>query len=391
MKLRVPRWSELSISTVFLAVFALFLLIFKLGSLTHGNLAAAEQPLPSVHASVSALWQQPLNAPFTLVQLLVALILPTTGVGSSRLPAVLIGAAFLLLMYWLLRQWYGQRLTVFSMLLLVSTPWFLHVARLATPDILYPLAMLTVLALGALWHRTERPGWLLPFSAAVFALLLYVPGAIWLSLILVVLRYRNVVGDSLTHKRLSMLSVVIWAVLIMPLLHWLLATHNLSRWLGYSGQWPGVLHYLHDFVAVWFHIFIGHWQQPLYNVGGMPVIDIAMTIGFLVGLYLYAEHLRAPRTRFLVLLWLAATALIALPGGAHLSLLLPIVVVFVTGGLGYLLHRWLKVFPRNPLARGFGMTLIFLVVAFAVLYNLVNYYEAWPHNLEAEQTFSRQL
>ena len=53
----------------------------------------------------------------------------------------------------------------------------------------------------------------------------------------------------------------------------------------------------------------------------------------------------------------SGVVLVGLGGPVGLSILVPLLYVAVATGLAYLLHEWLKVFPNNPLARGFGIGL----------------------------------
>jgi hypothetical protein len=47
-------------------------------------------------------------------------------------------------------------------------------------------------------------------------------------------------------------------------------------------------------------------------------------------------------------------------------------------GIGFMVDRWLAVFPRNGLAQGAGYILIGLALFSAVAYSLAHYYIAWP-------------
>jgi hypothetical protein len=392
MKLRPPsRVTIPATSTILLIVAACGLLLFRLGSLLPG-LAGVEQPLPTVHASLHTLWHDPLSLPFLMSQLLVAAILPTGGYTASRLPSVVLGLMFVGLLYWLLRQWYGQRLAIFGTLLLITAPWFLHVGRLATDSIVYPLIITIILVVAAAWHKQQRPRKLLYISAVLAALVFYVPGTLWMLLPLVIIEHRNI-RLSLKRNRLdAALSTFLAIILVLPLLHGIF--FGSTQWqqvLGWYGAPSGVIEYLKQFVLVWAHIFVGGYHQPVYNLAPLAAVNILMALSFVVGIYLYGQHAGAARSRLLVILWLVGTALIALPGPINASLLLPIVLVLATGGIGYLLHLWLHVFPRNPLARTFGITLMAVVVVFAIAYNVREYYIAWPHNHATQQTFSRKL
>jgi hypothetical protein len=45
-----------------------------------------------------------------------------------------------------------------------------------------------------------------------------------------------------------------------------------------------------------------------------------------------------------------------------------------------MLHAWLTVFPRNPVARTTGIALVSIVVVMAVSYHLTSYFVAWRYD-----------
>jgi hypothetical protein len=68
-------------------------------------------------------------------------------------------------------------------------------------------------------------------------------------------------------------------------------------------------------------------------------------------------------------------------------LLIPLLYVFVATGIAYLLKEWLKVFPRNPVARNFGIGLLVIAIVTSVVYNVRAYYVAWPHAATTKAVF----
>lgn len=391
MKLRVKRLlTPRLLNWVLLMGAALGLFCYKIGTLLPG-MSAVEQKLPPFKDSLQALWEQPLELPSTLAKLLVAAVLPTGGITASRLPSVALGLLLVGLMYWLFYKWYGQRLAFFGTILLITAPWLLHVSRLATNDILYPLAMATTLILFALWHQKERSVKLLYLYCVVLSLLLYIPGGIWLVGCLKLAERKNMLETIKANRVHGYIAVLISLILLVPLGHALIADWHLYRaLLGLPAVWPQAIDYLEQFVNVWRYIFIGGYVQPAFNLGGLPIVNVFIDLAFLVGLYLYAQHPKARRTRFLLALWLVGTILAAFNGPVSIMILLPIVFTLAAGGIGYLLHLWLRVFPRNPIARSFGIFLVGLVISFAVLYNVRNYYIAWPNYQATRDTFQQQ-
>ena len=391
-KLRL--WQRLSLEKyTVLAVFvaACSLLVFRLVSLLPG-LSSGEQPLPGVRTILSSIWNEPWYLPMHLSQLVVSALAPATTIGTSRLPSVLLAIVLALLAYWLLRRWYGYRLALFGILLLLTAPWFLHVGRLSTADIVFPLGMISVLALAAAWHQPKKPRLLLYSSAIAVGLLLYIPGMIWLIAGVMYIERRNIITQAKAAKKHAALSAAIMGMLLIPLIHALVVNiHAYPMFLGFAWRdWTDPMQLGLNFAHAWQYLFIGGFNSPMFNLGRLPILDIVVSLAFIVGVYLHLMHVKSARTRTHAYLWFVGTLLVAL--GSHVSvyLLLPIVVVIAIGGIGYLLHTWLKVFPRNPLARWFGIGLVTIVVAFTVGYNLRNYFIAWPNNEATRAAFQRQ-
>jgi hypothetical protein len=391
MKLRFkPRLTLQGVGIAALIAGTLGLLLFRLGSMLPG-FAMGESRLVGVRASVEALWHQPLFILHDLSSTLAALVLPGDGLASSRIPSVLLAFLVVGLLFWLLRLWYGYRLALFGGLLLISAPLFLHVARLGAVDVSFPLAMTIVLVLAALWHKQEHSRLLIYGSAIASASLMYVPGALWLLLCALVFERKNIFTAMKSQRLHSALAIVLGLILLIPLGHMLQQdSQSYMSVLGLPEMWRTPLEYLKEFGQTWQYLFIGGYYNPLYNLGRLPLINIFMTLTTAVGVYLYSRHPKAPRTKLMLSLWIVGSVLVTL-GLVHISVLLPVIVVLASGGMGYLLHLWLKVFPKNPIARNFGIGLLAIVVLMAVLYNVRSYYVAWPNTEATRQVFSRQL
>lgn len=387
MKLSVkPRLSVRSVTGLSLAISTVTLLTYRLVTLT-GSLNWREYYVLNAKTILAQIWNNPVGLPLLLSRLVVSVVIPSVTTFWMRIPSVLLGMILAALLYRLIKRWYGYRLALFGTFMLITAPWYLHSARIATGDIMYPLAMTCLLILAALWHQKERPKWLIYMSIVVVGLTIYVPGMLWLVLCLAVFERRNIAATLKTQKGHASGAIALGLLTVAPLVHALVLNWHLYRsFLGLPARWPNPLDYVQNFFQTWQYIFVGGWHVPIANLGGLPIVDILTGISFVVGVYLYAKHPKAVRTRQLLAVWLLGTGLIAF-GSVSIYLLLPIVVVLSIGGIGYLLHLWLKVFPKNPVARSFGIGLICTVILFAVAYNLTNYFIAWPNSPATKAAF----
>src|SRR5690606_18724064 len=83
----------------------------------------------------------PINAPYKLLQLVLAkfdLVSPFTVRSISALCGLAAIGAF----YYVLSRWHTSRIALLGTALFATSSWFLYYARLATPEILLPLAAL---------------------------------------------------------------------------------------------------------------------------------------------------------------------------------------------------------------------------------------------------------
>ncbi|HYH74425.1 MAG TPA: hypothetical protein VD735_00530, partial [Candidatus Saccharimonadales bacterium] len=127
-----------------------------------------------------------------------------------------------------------------------------------------------------------------------------------------------------------------------------------------------------------YHLVVSNGSNPAIWLGTAPLLDIFSVAMFVMGGYLYLKRITLIRTPIFLSALAAGTLLIALNGGASFSFILPFIYVVITAGVAYLLSQWLAVFPRNPIARGIGVGLVVLLVAFSCAYHLRHYFVGWP-------------
>lgn len=366
------------------------LLLYKLGSLTAG-LASTEQPIRSADMTAHQLIYDPLYLPIQLVRLVLGFT-PYHGYTASRLPSVIYALIVILLFIYVVRFWYGPRAAAYGVLVLAVAPWFLHVARAATNDIMYPLALLVLLAY-AIEVQEPHKRWFFLMTPILFSLILYIPGMVWL-MALCVIWYREDFAAmwASASRRLRVQWLLLWPVGLSLLGYAFWKSPRLALdWAGLPHGIPRVTEPLHKFGAVWVHIFARGPQEPTAGLGYLPLLNVFAIAMFLVGAYFYIIHWRANRSRLLLSLTLLSTILIALNGPVPSSILLPIIFILVAGGLGYLMHEWFKTFPRNPFARTLGYILLIAVLTFSTIYNLKQYFIAWPHASSTKATFIHRI
>jgi hypothetical protein len=79
--------------------------------------------------------------------------------------------------------------------------------------------------------------------------------------------------------------------------------------------------------------------------------------------------------------------LVALGGSVTIAALIPLMYLAIAAGTHYLLDQWLTIFPRNPVAKFVGVSLVSFVVAFSAFYHLRAYFVAWPQAPETRAVY----
>lgn len=353
------------------------LLWYRLASLVPG-LSGPEAISLQGTGSLKAILLNPVFLPYKLAQYGL-LKLGFDSVLAIRSVSALFGLITVLLFYFVLRLWYTKRVSVLATLLLCSSAWFLHIARIATPSILFPLCAALLLLYGASVRASKRNRYWIILGAAVATAVIYVPGLIWLVACLILWQRRyiaEVVKPLAIWQRI--VALLLGTVILMPLVY--ASVHDLHvlqnilaiplyfepmRWLTNAYRVPKLL-------------FIRGPLNPAIWVGVMPLLDIFMMGMFFLGLYNYYLRKNLVRTSVLILFFAVTVLLLTVSTTVVIGLLIPAVFLIITAGITFFLQQWMTVFPKNPVARSIGFVLILSAISISVLFQLKSYYVAWP-------------
>ena len=169
------------------------LLLYRLGTISSGvtgdEFVIQERIIQHTYSLKNIFFHESIFLPFNKVMFLFAYfnvhhILFIRGV--SVLVALVVAGCF----YKLLAGRVDQKVAVLSTLLLVSASWFLHVGRSGGTDVLYLLSPLL------LWYAlfvksSKRSNLILLLGAVLFGGLLYIPGFIWLILLVIAWQFST--------------------------------------------------------------------------------------------------------------------------------------------------------------------------------------------------------
>lgn len=377
---------------VLAVVFLLF--FYKLESLTPSYSAAEQKTVGHLvmrDFGLKKVMENPVYLPYQLGTYLLEK-LHVRGVYAARALSATAGMLSVICFYYIISRWHTKRIALLGTLLFMTSSWLLHTARLATPEASF-LLVLALTACGAWLNETSRRGLKpLMLGVAISGLLLYIPGMAWFVLAGIIWQRRKVLTEL---KKLSVVELLIMSGLGLLLLSPMItgSMHDpslLLTILGLPASLPSVQELLSNASNVPRQLFVQGPADPTRWVGTMPLLDIFAAAMFFVGLYSYRGRLRLDRTKLLLLGLLAGVVLVAL-GATSIAILLPFIYLVVAAGITYLLKLWLDVFPRNPLARGIGSSLITIAVLLSAFYNLSHYFVAWANAPATRETFSRRI
>lgn len=308
----------------------------------------------------------------------------------ARLPSVLLGLAALAIFTYLLHRWYGRRSMLFGFAIFLCSAWLLHVSRFGGADIDYLVGILALLAIHVGLTDLEDNTWIFFGWLAVNVILLFTPGLVWFVLLGIILQPRVLITAwkhiQATWQKILWLAIAILGIaaptysiirdhaLLWP---WLGLPSHLPLWRDLPVQFGRTLE------ALVYHAS----NNPELWLGNLPLLDIFMFIMFIAGIVFYAKHWQATRTRLLTSFFLLGVVLLSVSPHLSFSILIPVLYLVAVAGIAYVLHFWLKVFPRNPVARVFGIGLVSVVLAVSCTYNIWQYFVAWPHNPETKVVY----
>ena len=379
-------------STLIIIAAGVGLLLFgSLDSLLPGY-SETEVRTANESRSLSVIADNPINAPYKLLVLGIA---TTSGdpLLATRLAAGFFAIITLGLFYFGVRQWHTGRIAFLATVLFGCSAWFLHTARFGSPDILLPLVVLLFAVVGYWIASAERSG--ISYLTAVLALSvsIYVPGTIWLVLLALAVRRTKdfrVMAREFTLWHALSLTVALIALVVVPLALTLSRDPSFGlTLLGVPESWPGLTAFAKELAVIPLSLVVYSSFSAEFWLSSLPLLDIFSSALLFIGAYYFLKLRSLDRAKLVTIFIVLSAILVALPNAISLAALLPVVYIFISGGLALLLGQWLTVFPRNPLAQNVGITFIAIAVAASAFYNVRAYFVAWPNNTKTESAYSR--
>ncbi|HEU4984812.1 MAG TPA: hypothetical protein VFT58_04160, partial [Nitrososphaera sp.] len=280
-----------------LIIFFGLLLWFQLGKLP-GGFSAEEQAALQASSGLRHIFDNPLNAPFTIIAYLFGLAhIGDQHLLPMRAAATALGLLTLTTFYWLVRHWHGERSAILGTIAFGCSAWFLHTARLGTPDVL--MFMLIGLVACSVWIKHTDTPLVLLAGFGLVAGLLYIPGMIWLLLAAAIWQAKSLTRLFKEHFTLMSLGSLGLLVLITPLVWAIYKSAETAKLLAGlpADGWPQILDVLTRLASIPYNLLIRGPLDPENWLGRLPILDAFCTAMLVLGAYLYARHIKLSRSK----------------------------------------------------------------------------------------------
>lgn len=369
-----------------LAAIAYFVFLHKLGTLLPGYSSTEAATLASA-SHFRDIVANPLNAPYKLLVYL-GIYFGHHGLLVTRIAAAIFAIGATTLIFLVLRAWFTYRVALLGTILFATSSALMHIARLGSPLILQ-MSPLVILAAGLGFIRFRQRTLMFYVVIAVAMTLLYVPGLVWFELAGLALWRRDI---SPGFKQLvwwhKLLGGLLALAFLAPLVRaFVLFPSQLYTFFGLPQHLPSIATIGENALHTVSSVVLRSNGSPELWLGHAPLLGVIQSALLLAGIYTFTRHFRLSRSLFMLFGIVISLVLISLGGPVSIGMLVPYLYLLIAGGLYELLHEWLSVFPRNPIARFAGVTIVCTLVFFSVLYQWRSYFVAWPHNDKTRATF----
>ena len=383
------HWRGISIA-ILVTVIAIITLSLQLSSLVPGQNQFETSTLGELD-HFPAPWHRAVNAPYMLLAFLFGKIVANPLYGA-RVASVVLGLFATALMYYIIRIWFNIRVATIGTLLFITSSWLLHTTHQATPLILLVVGPLLAVAPLAWFTRTKKYRTLAFMAlAAGLGIAAYIPFMFWLiiiSLLVIIRKEKALLSNLKTIQFFGALGL--YVLIIIPLLVSL--SHYLGQileLLGGSKTIPSISTYFTHFIQVFTSIFIHAPLLPELRIGHLPALDIFSTAMFVLGVYYLYQRKTNIKTMSLFSSMLILLLVIPFSPNSSMDtvILLPFVYIGIITGIVELINQWFTYFPRNPLARNIGISLLVFSITLTSAYHLESYFVAWPNDPDTKTVY----
>lgn len=365
------NWIKILV-TSFVIFVALAVNIFSLNNNPPG-VSLQEKQFISSSSSV----QQMIDNPVNLIMKLPFFGLHQLDISTItifRYVSVFFSLLFITVFYFYLRKHHTARVSVITTIILLTSSWYLHNARLALPLILIPLSIITILYIYESYDVTNKRIAFSVFNGIILGLLAYTTSIIFILFGLFLFSFFN---KSKKYKTFS-ISFISFIITISPLIIALIINPDALKSLIGVNLIFEPIEWMKRLAVIPIYIFAKGPYEPILNLARLPLLDIVTSVLLILGGYSLAYKINESNIKRLLAIFVVCCLLFALGGTHNLVLLLTIIFIAIGYGVALLLQQWFTVFPKNPLIKNVGVILVVIAISLCSVYQLRKYFVAWP-------------
>lgn len=272
-----------------------------------------------------------------------------------------------LFVYILTKQKYSQRLAVAASALVLTQTYMLQAVHMLDFSIISAMA-LPLLVLLATWLHPKQHvlsfvlfGILLAISLSIPFFWIYTLFIIFLARKRFVTLYKN-----LTKSKKIVLFVPSFLALVIQGIY-SLKTRNFGWAIGDADNF---MVKSQSFFDVFKNIFIDFDLTTEYK---FPLVLSGLAVLAGLSIYVYYQGFHEIQAKVIGLTIFMSYILTSLYLINGLHIILIGTIIMAVNGLAFMLHQWFTVFPRNPIARGFGLLAVFGFVVMCCLVQISAY------------------
>jgi hypothetical protein len=385
---RLSRLPKGGLAIGVLLVAAAYVVFFwRLGSLTSG-LSPAEAAARFSSRSLSAVYNNPVNAPHKLLQFGLQK-LDHGSLATLRLPSVIFGLIFAFSFYKLAVSWYGRAIGAFGALIFISLPLLVVSSRQASTEIMFFAPVLFMFLYNRLIKMESRRTWSWLTLLLLAAVLIYTPGmAVWLIAAFIICRPKIILAIASVPAWVSAVGLAVIGLATVPIVLASIKHLEVAKTLFLVPAHPaGVIQMLENTGWMVLSLFAKTGHHEALIIGRLPLLSILLSALLVFGAYAMNG---AARTKAVVL-GLSAVFAVFIAGVnnsiALLAFSLPALGLLITAGLRYLYIEWRTIFPRNPVPKNFALVLIAVVASVQIYYGLRYSLAAWPNTASTKAVY----
>ncbi|MBR2710456.1 glycosyltransferase family 39 protein [Candidatus Saccharibacteria bacterium] len=372
---------------------AFIALLFILPMVAQYGLSDAEMnsAVSSYHLGMDGFLKGDLvDLPYRLLQKVSIMLFGLTPY-AIKLPSILVGLIFGLLLILLLNRWFKSNVSLLaSCLVVLSTP-FLFLAGSGTPLIMMVFWPTLLLWLGSKIQGEKRPK---PMYCFLFAIALlasiFTPGMIYFAVFCVLFvlfqPHLRFIVKRLPKLPLFLVGVIIVGGIASLIVNIINHPDTILELLS-----------MKDFKLNEFFRNIGSGLTPLFgwtaevkSVFLAPLMSLPTLALALIGLFSTTKGFFASRNSIASLLLLFTIAITGLNPNAVIFFILPFAIL-VAHGLKYLLEKWYGLFPENPYARVAAVIPLSILFGAMLIPSLLQYVYGYRYNPSVANEFKYDL